>query len=180
MKPWHAAFLTLLLLAGCKREQRQYRLDPAIAESLDRVEVLPVGINGRPPRVITITGDPYRTNAYQLSQGKRLYAGFNCQGCHADGGGGTGPALMNGWWRYGPDAVSIFLSIRDGRPNGMPAFRDRMTPEQIWQLTGYIQSLGATRASGAAPSRNDAMQTRPAENRAPAMSRLPSPYEGGP
>ncbi|WP_426954391.1 c-type cytochrome [Muricoccus radiodurans] len=167
-----------LLLSGCKREARDTRLDPPVAEALDAVAVMPVGINGRPPRAIAAMGEPYRTNAYQLSQGKRLYAGFNCAGCHADGGGNTGPALMDGWWRYGPDAVSIFLSLRDGRPNGMPAFRDRMTTEQMWQLTGYLQSLGATSASGAAPSRNDAMQTRPAENRAPAMAAMPSADRG--
>lgn len=178
--PGQAALLALLLLAGCKQEARQMRADPPVAEALDQLATLPIGINGRPPRVLAAQGDPYRTNAYQLGQGKRLYAWFNCQGCHADGGGGTGPALMDGWWRYGPDAVSIFLSIRDGRPNGMPAFRDVMTTEQIWQLTGYLQSLGATTARGAAPGRNDAMQTRPAENRAPSMSRLPSPHEGGP
>jgi cytochrome c oxidase cbb3-type subunit 3 len=180
MKPWHAAFLSLLLLAGCKREARQARLDPAVAEAMDSVATLPTGINGRPPPVLLAMGEPYRTNTYQLSQGKRLYAWFNCQGCHADGGGASAPALMDGWWRYGPDAVSIFLSIRDGRPNGMPAFRERLTTEQIWQLTGYLRSLGATSSTAATPGRNDSMQTRPGENRVPSMSRLPSPHEGGP
>jgi cytochrome c oxidase cbb3-type subunit 3 len=170
-----AALAALLLLTGCKREQRQTRLDPPMAESLDSVLVMPYGIGGRPPGVYAAMGEPYRSNAYQLSQGKRLYEWFNCQGCHADGGGASGPALMNGWWRYGSDPVSVFLSIRDGRPNGMPSFRDKLTTEQIWQLTGYIQNLGAAAASGAAPSRNDAMQTRPAENRAPAMSSLSTP-----
>ena len=55
----------------------------------------------------------------------------------------SGPALTDGWWRYGPDAVTVFVSIRDGRPNGMPAFRDKLTTEQIWQLTGYVRSVGA-------------------------------------
>lgn len=168
-----ALVLLALALAGCKREERSTRLDPPVAEALDKVAVLPVGIGGRPPEVYPAMGNPYRNNAYQLSQGKRLYEWFNCRGCHADGGGHTGPALLDGWWRYGPDAVSIFVSIRDGRPNGMPAFRDRMTTEQIWQLTGYIQSMGATSISIAAPSRNDRMQSRPAENRAPATTPAP-------
>jgi cytochrome c oxidase cbb3-type subunit 3 len=163
----------LLALAGCKREERSTRLEPPVAEALDKVAVLPVGIGGRPPEVYPALGSPYRNNAYQLNQGKRLYEWFNCRGCHADGGGNTGPALLDGWWRYGPDAVSIFVSIRDGRPNGMPAFRDRLTTEQIWQLTGYIQSMGATSISVAAPSRNDRMQSRPSENRAPAT--MPAP-----
>jgi cytochrome c oxidase cbb3-type subunit 3 len=43
-----------------------------------------------------------------------------------------------------------------------------MTTEQIWQLAGYIQTIGAYSAKVAAPSRDDAKHTRPAENRAPA------------
>ena len=52
--------------------------------------------------------------------------------------GGSGPSFLDGWWYYGPDIVSIYASIRDGRPHGMPAFRDKLTNDQIWQLTGYI------------------------------------------
>lgn len=169
------ALLLALALVGCKREARETRLDPPVAEALGEVRVMANGISGQPPPVNAAQGEPYRNNAYQLAQGKRLYEWFNCQGCHADGGGASGPALMNGWWRYGPDAVSIFVTLRDGRPNGMPSYRDRLTTEQIWQLTGYLQSLGATTAATAAPSRNDAMQTRPSENRAPSMGALSEP-----
>ena len=109
-----------------------------------------------------------RANAYNLSQGKRLYSWFGCKACHGDGQGGAGPAFLDGWWNYGPEMVSIFASIRDGRPHGMPAFSDKMTTEQIWQLAGYVQTIGAYSAKTAAPSRNDEKQTRPAENRAPA------------
>ena len=52
----------------------------------------------------------------------------------------------------------------------MPAFGDKLTTEQIWQLTGYVRSMGAYSASTAAPARNDDLQTRPAENRAPAAA----------
>ena len=134
---------------------------------------MPNGIGGAPPPASVALGHTYRGNAYQLAQGKRLFAWFNCRGCHFDGGGGMGPALTGGWWRYGPDAVSIFVSIRDGRPNGMPSFREKLTTEQIWQLTGYVQSLGALSARTAAPSRDDEMQARPAENRAPAAATMP-------
>jgi len=161
--------LVLLSLAGCKREERQVRLDPPVAEALEAVRVMPNGISGQPAPVIAAMDDPYRNNAYQIAQGKRLFEWFNCQGCHANGGGDSGPALMNGWWRYGPDPISIFISIRDGRPNGMPPFRNRLTTEQIWQLVGYVQKVGTTSISAAAPSRNDAMQSRPSENRAPTM-----------
>jgi cytochrome c oxidase cbb3-type subunit III len=167
--PAAALALLLLLLAGCEREQRELRLDPPIAAALDHVAAMPSGVGGAPPPVYGALDKPYVHNAYDLNQGKRLYAWFGCPECHgSDGLGGTGPPLLDGWWQYGPDVVSIYLSIRDGRMGGMPAFRDRLNNEQIWQLTGYVQTLGAYVAKTAAPSRDDAVQTRPAENRAPA------------
>jgi len=168
--------LALLAVPACKRETRDLRSDPPSADALDRVAPMANGINGALPRIISALGGPYESNAYQLNQGKRLYDWFNCKGCHANGGGASGPALTDGWWRYGPDRVSIFVSIRDGRPHGMPAFRDQLTPEQIWQVTGYVRAMGAYVATTAAPSRNDEMHSRPAENRAPAAANLtPAP-----
>jgi cytochrome c oxidase cbb3-type subunit III len=167
--------LGLLALTACKRETRESRADPPVADALTGVAPMANRINGAPPRVIAVRGEPYQDNAYQLNQGKRLFEWFNCKGCHADGGGAAGPALIDGWWRYGPDPVSVFLSIRDGRPHGMPSFKDRLTTDQIWQLTGYITTLGSFRPKTAAPSRNDEMQSRPAENRGPAATAITSP-----
>jgi cytochrome c oxidase cbb3-type subunit 3 len=166
---WSFALAMLLIAGGCEREQRELRLDPPLDEALNHVAAMPNRIGGAPPAVHAALGDPYVANAYNLSQGKRLFTWFNCKDCHGDGGlGGSGPSLVDGWWNYGPDLVSIFLSIRDGRPNGMPSFADKLTTEQIWQLTGYVQTMGAYVASTAAPGRDDTRQVRPAENRAPA------------
>jgi cytochrome c oxidase cbb3-type subunit 3 len=161
-------------LCGCAREERQFRTDPPVAAALEAVAPMPNGIAGAPPDAYVAAGEPYKSNAYDLSQGKQLYGEFNCNGCHAEGGGASGPAFLNGWWRYGPQLVSIFVSIRDGRPRGMPAFESRLTTGQIWQLAGYVQSIGAYSAKTSAPSRNDAMQSRPAENRSPAKSSFAS------
>jgi cytochrome c oxidase cbb3-type subunit 3 len=159
-----------VIAAGCQREERQLRLDPPVAAALERVSLMPNKIGGAPPPVYTALERPYEVNAYNLSQGKRLYSWFGCKACHGDGEGGAGPAFLDGWWLYGPQMVSIFSSIRDGRPHGMPPFRDKMTTEQIWQLAGYVQTIGAYSAKTAAPGRNDERQTRPAENRAPAAA----------
>ncbi|HLH50478.1 MAG TPA: c-type cytochrome [Roseiarcus sp.] len=165
----------LLFVAGCEREKRDLRTDPPTADALDDVAPMPDRISGAPPDVYVALDGPYQNNAYQLSQGKRLYHWFNCNGCHAEGGGAVGPAFMDGWWRYGPDPISIYLSIRDGRPHGMPAFGPKLTTDQIWQLAGYIQTIGSYSPKTAAPSRDDAMQARPAENRGPAAANIPSP-----
>ncbi len=175
MRLARAALLCLVALAGCDREKRDLRTDPPTIQALDEVATMPDGIGGAPPDVEVAAGKPYEANAYQLSQGKRLYEWFNCTGCHANGGGGAGPAFLDGWWRYGPDTVSIFVSIRDGRPRGMPAFRDKLTTDQIWQLAGYVQSIGLYGGETAAPSRNDEMQSRPAESRGPAAADIPPP-----
>jgi cytochrome c oxidase cbb3-type subunit III len=170
-----SAILTAALLPGCKREVHDLRTDPPVAAALNGVKPMANRINGALPPVTAALGHPYENNAYQLSEGKRLYTWFNCNGCHADGGGGIGPALMDGWWRYGPDRVSVFLSIRDGRPDGMPAFGQRLTAEQIWRLTGYVRTIGAWSGKTTAPSRNDEMQSRPSENRAPAAAAITLP-----
>jgi cytochrome c oxidase cbb3-type subunit 3 len=60
----------------------------------------------------------------------------------------------------GPSPDSIYLSVRDGRPRGMPSYRELLTHEQIWQLAGYVRSIGTYSAATSAPSRNDEMQSR--------------------
>lgn len=158
-----------LLLCGCEREKREIRTDPPSAAALAELRLMPNQIGGTPPEIYFALDQPYEKNAYQLSQGKRLYSWFGCADCHgADGGGGIGPSFLDGWWLYGPEMVSVAASITEGRPHGMPAFRDRMTTEQIWQLAGYVRTIGSYTANTAAPSRNDDKTARPAENRAPA------------
>lgn len=157
------------LLPGCEREQRQTRLDPPMAAAMADLRLMPNGISGTPPEIYFALDHTYEGNAYSLSQGKRLYSWFGCGSCHgADGNGGIAPSFADGWWLYGPEMVSVTASIMDGRPHGMPAFRDKMTAEQIWQLAGYVRTIGAYSTRTGAPSRNDDKVARPAENRAPA------------
>lgn len=169
------AVLAVPALAACEREKRDLRLDPPSLAALDQVATMANGIGGAPPDVYVALDRTYETNAYNLSQGKRLYEWFNCTGCHANGGGAAGPAFLDGWWRYGPDPVSLFVSVRDGQPHGMPPFRDKMTTEQIWQVAAYVQTIGLYSGKTAAPSRNDEMQSRPAESRGPAGADIPAP-----
>ena len=57
---------------------------------------------------------------------------MNCTGRHFNGGGGIGPALMSGHWRYGGRIDQIYASIAQGRPNGMPSWQDRLaTPADL-------------------------------------------------
>jgi cytochrome c oxidase cbb3-type subunit 3 len=170
---WPILATCLLVVAGAAflgwaRQPRELRTDPPVVADLDRFRLMSNGISGAPPESYFAEGKPYESDAYNLSQGQRLYTWFGCQSCHGDGRGNVGPSFLDGWWLYGPETVSIVASIRDGRPHGMPAFRDQMTIEQIWQLAGYVQTIGAYSAKVAATGRRDDRYTRPAENRAPA------------
>jgi cytochrome c oxidase cbb3-type subunit 3 len=142
------AFVSALLLAAsaCEREQRQFQLPAAAASSPS------------PERT------RYEENAYAVSQGKTLFRWFNCNGCHAAGGGGMGPALMDDDWRYGREAQSVYASIMQGRPNGMPAFHQRITEDQAWQLVAYVRSMSGLIATVVAPGRNDGIAAGEPEN----------------
>jgi len=70
-----------------------------------------------------------------------LYVAYNCVGCHFNGGGGMGPAWMDGKWIYGSSMENIASTIREGRSNGMPSFRAMAVDEQVWQLAAYVRSL---------------------------------------
>ena len=96
-----------------------------------------------------------RANAFQISQGKQLYSWFNCNGCHANGGGGSGPALMDDNWIYGSAHRQHRRTIREGRPNGMPSFRGKMPDDQVWQIAAYVRSMSGNSPADAAPGRND-------------------------
>jgi cytochrome c oxidase cbb3-type subunit 3 len=95
--------------------------------------------------------------------GQQLFTWFNCAGCHgARGGGGIGPPLRDKMWIYGSDPASIYQSIAQGRPNGMPAFGGKIPDEQIWSLEMYIRSLGGADPPVPAGGSSGVSPTRPA------------------
>lgn len=106
----------------------------------------------------------YAENAWAMAQGKRLYIWFNCNGCHGHGGGGMGPALMDETWIYGHELEEIFATIVQGRPNGMPSFKDRIPEYMVWQIAAYVRSISGLARKDAAPARSDHIQVKPPEN----------------
>lgn len=111
------------------------------------------------------TSNPAEQNAYAVAQGKRLFSWYNCVGCHAHGGGGSGPALMDDKWLYGPEPGNVYQSIVQGRPNGMPAFGSLIPESQVWQLVAYVRSMSGLVRADVAPGRNDDLQAVPPEGR---------------
>jgi cytochrome c oxidase cbb3-type subunit 3 len=105
----------------------------------------------------------YDNNANAIAEGQNLYMQMNCVGCHFHGGGGMGPPLMDDEWRYGGRIDQIAASIAEGRPNGMPAWRGKLTSDQIWDLAAYVRTLSGQPSKDSVSSRSEEMSnTTPA------------------
>ena len=155
-----------ITLGGCEREARRFHkveLVPDAREQAAAISDQQAGPAGRGMRARAAAGSYNEENAYALAQGRIFYRWFNCIGCHAQGGGGTGPALMDASWTYGKDPDAVFTTIMDGRPNGMPSFRGRIPEAQAWQIVAYVRSLSGLVSSDAATNRGDTMQGGPPE-----------------
>jgi cytochrome c oxidase cbb3-type subunit 3 len=165
--------LAALALAGCRREVRH---------ETGKAPVLPVPAMASPDTIFPGTHPPpldprakaYENNAQAIAQGQQLYLWMNCVGCHSHGGGGMGPALMDDEWRYGGRIDQIASSIAEGRPNGMPSWRLRLTDEQIWQLAAYVQSLSGHIRKDAVGARTDTMANTPPQTQRPAHPMKPA------
>jgi cytochrome c oxidase cbb3-type subunit 3 len=165
---WSAALCALaLVLVSCEREVRPFQ-DLAVASARSQRPVLsPIFPGGQPPPAPNES--PFQNNAYGLSEGKRLFDSYNCSGCHAHGGGGMGPALMDDTWIYGSSPGNIFETIVEGRPNGMPAFAGKIPDSQVWQLVAYVQSMSGNAPIAALPGRSDHLHGGTPENGRPAQ-----------
>lgn len=165
-----AAAALLALLGACDRESRNSRGQPL-------GETVPTGAspdtiypgNSQPPP-LSAQAAAYQNNAYAIGQGQQLFTQMNCVGCHSHGGGGMGPPLMDPKWRYGGRIDQIAASIAEGRPNGMPAWRTKLTSDQIWQLAAYVRSLSGQVPKDAVSARADTLSNTP-----PQTQQTPEP-----
>lgn len=136
------AAAVLVATAGCGRQQegteRQDQPPGEAAWPVGQVWIDPGPDTTRPLRV----ENPYAGDLDALQDGARLYAWYNCSTCHGPyGGGGIGPALRDTNWIYGGDPVSIFASIVEGRPDGMPTWRGSIPEDDVWKLVAFVRSL---------------------------------------
>lgn len=156
------AALAAALLAGCQRESRKLKAEPETGPNQVALSELVPGAAPKPVR------DPhaaeYEGNAYHIANGQRYFRWYNCNGCHSNGGGGIGPALMDDQWRYGGQIEQIYSTIHQGRPNGMPSFKDKIPETQIWEIAAFVRSLSGNVDRLAAPSRSERMRSTPPIN----------------
>jgi cytochrome c oxidase cbb3-type subunit 3 len=146
----------LAFVSACEREKREFTGQPSVPpqSQVSLTDLRP----GEASTVVSST-NPVEENAYAVSEGKRLFRWYNCNGCHAAGGGSMGPALMDDKWIYGHEPANIFATIVQGRPNGMPSFGGRIPQTQVWQLAAYVRSMSGQLRKDVAPGRTDSIQS---------------------
>ena len=161
-----AALTLVVVVQACSREDRILRQPPPADETLNTIQVsgLNPGANALP---IPPSSNMYEESAYSVSEGQKLFDQYNCSGCHAHGGGGIGPPLMDSNWIYGSEPGNVFATIMEGRPNGMPSFRNRIPEYQAWELAAYVRSLSGLLPKGVSPQRPDHMNDKPSESSTP-------------
>jgi mono/diheme cytochrome c family protein len=100
--------------------------------------------------------NPVELNLASIAEGKRLYGATDCAMCHGKEGDGKGVLAkdvnmnLHDWRRAASlekftDGELSYLVVKGkGR---MPAYENRETPEQIWEIVNYIRSMptGAAR-----------------------------------
>jgi cytochrome c oxidase cbb3-type subunit III len=115
---------------------------------------------GAPPAPDPI-GTQFEGNKRAISDGQLLFSQMNCSGCHFNGGGGMGPALMSGHWRYGGQIDQIYESIAQGRPSGMPSWQSILGPTEMWDLAAYVKSLSVAAPSWAPQTAEPGTSVKP-------------------
>jgi cytochrome c oxidase cbb3-type subunit III len=166
-----AAFLS------CSREDRILRQPPSANATLNTIQIS--GLNPGANVILTpSSSNMYEESAYAVSEGQKLYEAYNCVGCHAHGGGGIGPPLMDRNWIYGSEPGNVFATIMQGRPNGMPSFRNRIPTYQAWEIAAYVRSMAGLLPKGVSPNRTDQMNVKPAESSTPEQ--IPTGITGVP
>ena len=68
---------------------------------------------------------------------------------------------MDDKWIYGSRPEQIYSDIVQGRPNGMPSFKGKLSNQQVWQLVGYVRSLSGLEGTTVSSAREDHMYVSP-------------------
>lgn len=82
----------------------------------------------------------------------RVLFGDNCSACHGSGGqGNTGfPVLVDDDWLYGGTIENIYTTITNGRKGNMPAYKVRLSDDELNTLADFVISGGKINNGGKA------------------------------
>src|SRR5215468_9717622 len=100
--------------------------------------------NEAPEKTATKGDMVAKLTAGDIAQGSRLFIG-HCAYCHAMGGtGDRGPSLTRPDLLRAPDNPALFKLIKNGIEGSEMPGAWQMTDHEIWQVAGYVRSLGRT------------------------------------
>jgi mono/diheme cytochrome c family protein len=118
-----------------------------------------------------------RIDTAAVQRGGAIFAA-NCARCHGDGSGGFAPALDGSALVQAPQPATIVRYILGGakspateaqpRPQQMPAFGDKLTDQDLADVTSYIRAGWSNRASSVSP--REVARLRAASKRQPGSS----------
>jgi cytochrome c oxidase cbb3-type subunit 3 len=134
----------VLAIANCAAMAADVKEHPLGLRNDGAIASVPLGdlAGGAQSNVAAGITNPRTADA---QSGRQLFIKLNCADCHGfTAKGGMGPSLVDKYWRYGGTPAQIFKSIYEGRPKGMPAWGAALSPNDVWQLVAYIESLGGT------------------------------------
>jgi cytochrome c oxidase cbb3-type subunit 3 len=115
------------------------------AEVARREEALAAVRAAAPPAP---TENPFRGDGAALADGKQTFETI-CAACHRpDGSGLVGPSLVDPFWRYEHDDAGLFQTVSAGRPGGMPPWSAQLSPEKIWKVLAYVETLPRSEKPG--------------------------------
>lgn len=85
--------------------------------------------------------NPFSGQAEEIAEGKVHYHQM-CASCHGESGeGGIGPGLVGPQFVYGGGDGELYTSVMEGRPGGMPPFKDSLGEKKTWEVLAYVESL---------------------------------------
>ncbi len=105
-----------------------------------------------PPAEYASKTNPFEGQADAATAGKELYTA-NCQGCHGESAKGDGPAAAS----MNPKPADLTKTVKEtdapyllwvaseggaaaGLNAAMPAFKDRLSEEDIWKIDTYLRT----------------------------------------
>jgi mono/diheme cytochrome c family protein len=99
-------------IARCDAASAQQSHSAHPNQSAASTAVPPISLGGFAPGGGTLVhgiskiGEEYAKSPEHIEAGKQLFQAMNCTGCHSNGGGGMGPALMGKTRIYGGSVVA--------------------------------------------------------------------------
>ena len=133
---WNTRALLLKEMQQAREEQQQYLKD-INAASYEQIR------------------NDEEKSAFAYSMAKVLFAD-NCAACHQAGGDGKigfYPNLLDDAWLWGGSFEKIQETIANGRHGSMPAFKGRLSEDQISDVAEYVLSLSGNEMDAAAVKR---------------------------